>query len=449
MLFLKPIQVASDLSSSKTILVVIDALDEYDRECHRIANIFSKAIAKLPPNAKVLVSSRPEEGIRAHFSPMLDAGDATRIDLDTSTPSSILDVAMFLREQIKEIVSTEGLEREWPGEEEMQGLCDKASGLFIWAVTAAKFMRAQIVANGSECLDGVLDELNTRGMGDINALYHTILKRTYPDDDWAFERFRRIVGCIIVLQEPLYLVTLKDLLNLQKPNTSRPADVKHFIRRLRTVLVVGTDEINDKTVPRLHKTFVEFITSEQAERFRVNMVASNEELAVQCLRQLNSLTRDMCGIEHLAAFNDDIQDLSARMDDYFPPELRYACRFWSFHFPQEAKEKPSSRKKRRSAAGARAKRKRKEIDDGDTTYPTKCSRNRRGATGASIEIATEGVAVPASSKLPDLFQDFLNQHLLHWMEAMSLFGDRTMILLLERATRWVNVRLSSFPCFQQ
>jgi hypothetical protein len=176
MLFLKPIQVASDLSSSKTILVVIDALDEYDRECHRIANIFSKAIAKLPPNAKVLVSSRPEEGIRAHFSPMLDAGDATRIDLDTSTPSSILDVAMFLREQIKEIVSTEGLEREWPGEEEMQGLCDKASGLFIWAVTAAKFMRAQIVANGSGCLDGVLDELNTRGMGDINALYHTILK---------------------------------------------------------------------------------------------------------------------------------------------------------------------------------------------------------------------------------------------------------------------------------
>jgi hypothetical protein len=439
MLFLKPIQVAANLNPSKPILFVIDALDECDAEYRRITNILSKVIAKLPRNAKVLISSRPEEGIRAHLSPMLDAKYATRIDLDTSTPSSILDVAMFLREQIKEIVSNEGLEREWPGEEEMEGLCVKASGLFIWAVTATKFIRAQIDADGSECLDDVLDELNTKGMGDINALYHIILKRTCPDHDWAFERFRRIVGCILALQEPLCLVALKDLLNLRKPNTNRPADVKHFIRRLRTVLVVGTDEINDKTIPRLHKSFIEFITSEHAERFRVNMVASNQELAVQCLRQLNGLTRDMCEIEHLAAFNNDIQDLPTRIDRHFPPELRYACRCWSLHLPQEAKEKPSSRIK---GAGAGAKQRRKNADNDNTMYHERSSRNTKGAAEALTERTTEGFVVPASCKLLALLQDFLNKHLLHWMEAMSLFGDRTVILLLERAARWINVRLS-------
>jgi hypothetical protein len=90
---------------------------------------------------------------------------------------------------------------EWPGERRMELLHAGASGLFIWAVTVAKFIQEQLYTSGKECLDVVLDTLNIDGTGNINSLYGTILRLTYPDNagDWAFERFRRVVSCIAVL----------------------------------------------------------------------------------------------------------------------------------------------------------------------------------------------------------------------------------------------------------
>lgn len=386
-LFVEPIKVASNMNSSEPVVIVIDGLDELN--ISSIAKILSKAIAALPQNAKVFISSRSVDRIQTHFSHMVYEHQAAHIDLDPSAQSSIKDVARVFKGEIKRIVDENHLkEKEWPGTERMQALCDKASGLFIWAVTAIKFIRARIAAAGSECLDEVLSDLNAEGMEGINALYHTILHRTCPheQDTWAFERFRRIVGCIIVLQEPLALASLQALLNLQKTETSRPVDVEHFIRQFRTVLVVGTDDINDKTVPRLHKSFVEFITKDCDDRFRVDRVASSAELATQCLRQLNSLNRDMCNIERFAKFNADIPGLLSIIDRHLSIHLRYASRFWSVHLPR-----------------------------------AKCATIRA------------------------LFRDFFTQHLLHWVEVMSLLGYNYLFSLLERAAEWAQVPICVCP----
>lgn len=392
-LFVEPIKVASNLSSLP-IVVVIDALDECDTtHLSETAEVISKLIIDLPHNAKVFISSRVEDDIHFHFSSAAVAGLVECINLDTSATSSIRDVDIFLREQITQIV--EGCRTKLctqPGEERVRILCDQASGLFIWAATAAKFIRSRIKEHGPQYLVHVLDELTAVPLKDINKLYCVILQHAYADDadDWVFERFRRVVGCIVVLFEPLHLAGLRDLLDLWDPKPRRRTDVEYFIRQFRTVLVAGTDEIGDKTVPRLHRSFFEFITSENAGRFRVDTSASNHELAVQCLHQLNGLTRDICQIEHLAAFNDDIPDLPTRIEKYFRPELHYACRFWSFHLPQV-----------------------------------------RGGTGS--------VALPGSPHLSNPFRGFLTKHLLHWIEAISLLDYSSVPLLLERATKWANV----------
>jgi hypothetical protein len=384
--------VVSDLNPLEPIVIILDGFDELVGDIRETTEILSKAIAALPRNVKIFITSRPEHDVQTFLFRMMSQHRATHINLDTSDPSSIKDVALYFRERIGRIMSDIKDEEEWPGEDAMQVLCEKASGLFIWAATAIKFIRARISADGSECLDDVLKDLNAEGMEDIDALYYTILNRTCPratdsaKDSWPFERFRRIVGCIAVLQEPLALASLKGLLNLRKTEKSRPVDIEHFIRQLRTVLVSGTDDITDTTIPRLHKSFVEFIIKDCAGDFRVNMAKSHMEVAIQCLRQLSGLKRDMCNIEHLARFNTDIPDLFTKIDEHLSAPLRYACRFWSIHLHQA-----------------------------------------KSMTDVTVH---------------QLFRDFFFRHLLHWIETMSLLDYNAVFSSLETAALFAQVCLS-------
>ena len=321
-LFVDALKVASSTDPSKPVVVIIDALDETDpSRLHFTAQIFSQALLDLPSNAKVFISSRTEDDIRRPFSETFRFNQVKHIHLDTSDDSSVRDVSTFLGRKIAEIVKRHDLDvLEWPGEDRFKRLCKQASGLFIWAVTTIKFVEVQVDMEGKECLDNVLDELNlnTNGMGDINTLYSMILRCSYrgQKDPWSFEKFRRIVGCVVVLQQPLCLNNIGSLLNLQNPTTTTPVDIVHFIRRLRTVLVAGTGAIGGKTVPRLHKSFFEYITSERADPvFRINMDMSHGEVLLQCLRQIASLTS-----RHAT-------------ESSFSCTVRYAFAFWTSHLP--------------------------------------------------------------------------------------------------------------------
>jgi WD domain, G-beta repeat len=252
------------------------------------------------------------------------------IHLDTSSESSFQDVSNFLRRRIADIVEINDLNWvEWPGEQRMDTLCVRALGLFIWALTVVKFFQAQIDAMGSECLDDLLEQLSTgEGMSDINTLYGTILQLVYKsrENSWEFETFRRVVGCIVILREPLCLAEIAELLDLCQAPSKPRVNIMHLICRLQTILVAGTLGINHKTVPHLHKSFFEYITSEHAEIcFRVNPDISNGELAVQCLRQFAGVC------DQFAAGNSAE---NAKPEGPIPTGLGYALQFWHLHLPQ-------------------------------------------------------------------------------------------------------------------
>lgn len=289
-LFVDAIGVACVLDPNLPVVVVIDALDETDRgRLKKTAIIFSQLFKVLRehPNAKVFISSRTEDDIRGPFASTISDRHVKHIHLDTSAQSSIDDVRAFLKRNLVRIVNDNHLNWEiWPGDTRFDILVSQASGLFIWAVTAVRFLEQQIDALRTECLDDVLNLLNSQGMADINTLYNIILHLVYPDTspDWEFEKFRRIVGAVVVLREPLSLADLADLLDLRRSPTSAPVDLVNFVRRLRTVLAAGTDEITPQTVPRLHKSFFEFIISKRIDdNFRIDQERARAELGRQPL----------------------------------------------------------------------------------------------------------------------------------------------------------------------
>jgi WD40 repeat protein len=312
--------------------LVIDGLDETSRSRLRFtAGIFSELFAKLCCcNAKVFISSRTEDEIQKPFSKAFDVRHVKHIHLDTSTQASIQDVSYFLAMRIKEIVENNDLNWEkWPGEVRMQALCIRASGLFIWAATVVKFFQEQIHALGRECLNDLLDVVSTDGMGDINTLYGAILHIVYSGrkNEWEFETFRRVVGCIVVLQEPLCLAEIENLLDLRQNASNERVDIQRLVRRLRTVLVPGTNAIDGQTIPRLHKSFFEFISSNRANcHFRINSNISNGELAVQCLRQLACLRDKHASLS---------ENCSAEATGSLPAGFGYAIQFGSWHLLEE------------------------------------------------------------------------------------------------------------------
>jgi hypothetical protein len=201
-------------------------------------------------------------------------------------------------------------------------LCVRAAGLFIWAVTVVKFFEEQLRLYGHECLNYLLDAINAEGMEDVNKLYQTILNLTYSSNmksnrnAWAHETFRWVVGFIIALKEPLPIGDVGSLLDLRRTSSSDPIDILHLTTNLRTVLVAGTGEITKDTIPRLHKSFVEFITSAEAdEDFRIDVDAVDVEIGLKCLRLVSRLRN-----------TDDRSRIP-------PTSVRYAIQNWIRHLP--------------------------------------------------------------------------------------------------------------------
>ncbi|KAJ7481815.1 WD40-repeat-containing domain protein [Mycena latifolia] len=326
-LFVGPITAICKNNLSAPIVIVIDALDQWTTNYRQEANptdILLKAIHQLPSNAKVLISSRHEDPIIATFS-RFNPHPRT-IDLDTSSPTSLRDVENYIRDKLGDIVPEFGEEwMGWPTESQVEGLCQQAAGHFIWAAIATKFIRFRIKVDGTECQDGILDDLR---LGGLDALYSVILNRCIPDTDpsWSFEQFRRIVGGLIVLRSPLNIATFSDLLDLKETPKGRRVDMNQFFKMFQSVLSAGPEVITPQSVPRLHGSFVDFITGPASHQFRIDEKASNKELASRCIELLKGLQFNIC---HIISSH---RIVDARAEVYaVSAELAYACQFWADH----------------------------------------------------------------------------------------------------------------------
>jgi len=193
-------------------------------------------------------------------------------------------------------------------------------------VTVVKFIQEQLRQSEHERLNVLPDVINDEGMGGVNQLYEKILEITYTvktntkaQDNWEHSKFRSIVGFIVMMKEPLPVGDIAALLKLRQTPQSNPVNMVHFVTNLRTVLVSGSGIISDETIPRLHKSFVEFITSERADpQFRIDAPVVDGQIATRCLVRLVGRLKNT---EEKAALPAG--------------SVRYAIHNWLRHLPGE------------------------------------------------------------------------------------------------------------------
>jgi len=315
-------------------LIIIDALDECKDEepASAILSVLSRYVDKIP-QVKFFITGRPEPQIRNGFrlKPLRPITEVLRLhDVAHSLVDS--DIKLFLRTKLTNIAETWSdcdLTEDWPSTHEIDILCKKAAGLFIYASTVVKFVASKFHTPTKRLtLIASLPQSTTlEGKSGIDLLYTQVLGQAFCDadsDEELFSYFRSVVGTVLLVFNPLPMEALSTLLKI--------SDILTTLRPLHSVLLIPDNRASP--IQALHKSFSDFLMDQgrcKDERFFVNPPVHHQEILFLCLNLMEErLKRNICELDSNAIL-EGVGDLTARRKKYIGDALEYSCQFWAKH----------------------------------------------------------------------------------------------------------------------
>jgi hypothetical protein len=337
------------------VLIVLDALDECDRvdgvEGGELLPALFDCLGVLPLTAKILVTSRDEPSIRSIF----DVGRANypartlalHIDIEKHIVNA--DVSLYLTHELRRIGKATG-NMSWPPPQVIEQLVCRAGTLFVYATTVVNYVRDR---HKYSSLDKALDQVlasDLRGgkqRWPLDLLYLQILMDMSLDNGYYAEEQRvevlETVASLVLLQEPLSTEAIARLANKSEA----------LVDGLESVLLKS----DDGTVRLFHPSFGDFVRDPkrctdlsfpankgmvQGISFLVVPEEHHLRLAHRCLEVMNAhLKYDICELNKPWVPNDEIVNLHNLLDLRAPHELRYACKFWAVHLTKAGKPESS------------------------------------------------------------------------------------------------------------
>ncbi|KIM99276.1 hypothetical protein OIDMADRAFT_201896 [Oidiodendron maius Zn] len=337
-LVLRPLAKLDNNSCQPLYVVVVDALDECDDEnnIRIILHLLSEVRLLERVRIRLLLTSRPEIPIRHGFSqvPAMDHYDFVLHNISPSTVDH--DITTFLEYNLKLIGEERSLGTAWPGEEVIRRLVQAASGLFIWAATARRFIR-EGKRLATKRLDVVVQSSGsaiTAPEKHLNKIYTTVLRQSIPmectdeEKEELYYILRQLLGPIIVLFSTLPVYSFSKLLNIPSE------DINQTVEDLHSII----DVPEDLTQPlRLHHpSFRDFLLDKERckdPNFWVDRQQTHCSLTNDCIKLMStSLKQDICGLHAPGTLLTDVTN--SQLEQCLPLELQYACLYWSQHLLQ-------------------------------------------------------------------------------------------------------------------
>ncbi|KAK1813872.1 hypothetical protein LTR12_011704, partial [Friedmanniomyces endolithicus] len=390
-LLLQPLQQASRPSiRTASVVIVIDALDECenDQNIMTILRLLSKIEVITSIRLRIFVSSRPELPMVLGFRKEVrgDLHHDVRLE-DVEQTTIERDIRIFYElqfSQIKEdnLLYDDKISAEWPGKSTIASLVDRAKPLFIVAFTVSRYIAE---ADPTGRLDKMLRQDSNEPLTGLKGTYLPILEQVVAVGD-ASQRnirtaeFQHVVGSVILLSNPLSTTALSSLLAISRP------EVVRVLQPLSSVLNIprtADGRIHPTTpITLFHLSFRDFLLDaslKDENKFWVDASKMHGILGTQCVRLLDSgtLREDICAINNPGIRRAEVA--KSTVHGSLPDAVAYACRYWVQHV----------------------------VDSGE-------------------HVTDDGAVHP-----------FLQNHLLHWMEALSWLGRASDIIHGLRALRSV------------
>jgi len=340
-LIICPLKLATSDKPSfpSSYLLVIDALDECDNEGHvrTILRLLAEARLLTTVRLRIFLTSRPEVPVR-HGMRAIPQAEHQDFVLHDIQPAIINhDISLFLEHHLGIIGQEWTLGSEWPGDIVLRQLVIHASGLFIWAATACRFIK-----DGKEFAEDRLDEIlegtsfeGTPGQH-LDQIYITVLQNSIPTAFRPPEKVqlctmqRRILGSIIILFSPLPAASLAKVISISGIR------VTQALERLQAILDVPTDIAG---LLRLHHpSFRDFLLNkDRCGDYWVDEKKAHQLVATSCIQLMSqALKKDICDMHAPGTQASQVE--SSRLQEYLPLEVQYACLYWVQHLQQSGSQ---------------------------------------------------------------------------------------------------------------
>ncbi|KAF9642181.1 hypothetical protein BDM02DRAFT_2511198, partial [Thelephora ganbajun] len=327
--------------SEISTVIVIDALDECKdvEPASAILSVLGQFVSKIP-KVKFFITGRPEPRIREGFRIPLLAEATDVFVLHEVEPSRVdSDIRLFFRHSFLELAGCRGGLDGWPTKEQLDLLCERAAGLFVYAVATVQFIDHRN-NDPEEQLDRLLrspensareGKAKLKANATLDSLYMSILQGAFGDDDPEDDpKTRSVLGAVILSANPLSPSSIATLLGLGAKDVSLRLSSAHSLLILQ--------ENADSPVRPFHKSFPDFIVDPARcidQRFRVSPPNHHMELLIGCFNLMNrTLEKNMCKLPD-AVTNSQVPDLRGRIERYISPALQYACKSWRKHLVDE------------------------------------------------------------------------------------------------------------------
>ncbi len=271
-----PLESLPNLVDEGPLVVIIDGLDECDASDDLLA-VLAEGFGPKLPFMRLIISSRPVHHIATAFK---ERDGICTLHLNTSSKDVDRDIQFYLERQFA-TVGNPAFQAKCKELDAIGRLAARASGLFIWAATVAKFVHAFPAISRLQSL------LATDIPGDateaLATLYRTALNTLVselPGANADVKKYvRNVLGAVLVAEMPLGMT--EDILdNLVLDEGSPPSH--HIVSMLGSVL---SPETEDFPIRPIHKSLNDFLQdrSRCGDEWFVDVPLHRRAIAKRCL----------------------------------------------------------------------------------------------------------------------------------------------------------------------
>ena len=317
-LIVKPLKLV-DVST----VIIIDGLDEWmdDESQFTVVSTIEHWVKEIP-KVKFLVTSRPKHNI--FVGP--DILFCTQLFM--LTPDLIdSDIRRFLEHELSRLASRNRLDG-WPMATQLDLLCHRAAGLFVYAVATVKFLGRKHTSPDKQYTiiehspDDTIHEGTVEGVHrglSLDSLCTSILQSSIRANDAGDDAVVRLVlATVFLVAHPLPPPAIATLIHLDVEK------VASIIRSIEPLLRIHEAPEAEEPVRPFHKLLPDLLTSPDRcadKRFYISPGKFHSEIALNCLKLVNETLQG---------------DPSVGSEVNSPEKiaLGYACRSWHVHLAE-------------------------------------------------------------------------------------------------------------------
>jgi len=323
-------------SADISTVIVIDALDECrDEEPESAILLVLGQSAPSLPRVKFFITSRPERHIMTGFrGPLLEKLTDVFVLHDVEPQIIGSDIRRFLTHELSALAHRHGGCEGWPTDEQLNLLCRRAAGFFVYAVATVNFLKHRF-KDPSDRLDIIMKspestvhegKAELKVHASLDSLYMSIFREAFCKNDVEDHAMvRSVLSAVVLTANPLSPSAIADLMGFKS------SEVLRLLELIQSLLALRDDM--DHPIQLFHKSLPDFITDPARcsdPRFYISP-KYHTELALRCLKRMDHLEKNMFSIPDYA-LNSEVKDLQKKVEESgIRGAMEYSCRSWHKH----------------------------------------------------------------------------------------------------------------------